>query len=75
VQIVGEAASKVSAAGRSEAPGIERPVIVGMRNRLVHACFDVDADLLWQTVVHGPPGSLAPLQAVDGVVEAAPPAG
>jgi uncharacterized protein with HEPN domain len=73
VQIVGEAAAKVTATGRTDAPTIDWPVIVGMRNRLVHAYFDIDADILWQTVMHGLPALLAQLQAVDGVVEAAPP--
>ena len=73
VQIVGEAAAKVSATGRSEVPAIDWPVIVGMRNRLVHAYFDIDADILWETVMRGLPVLLAQLQAVDGVVEVAPP--
>ena len=50
VEIVGEAASKVSADGRQQAAAIAWPVIAGMRNRLVHAYFDVDADILWTTV-------------------------
>lgn len=66
-QIVGEAAAKMSAAGRSEAPAIDWPVIVGMRNRLVHAYFDINADILWETVLQGLPALLMKLQAVDGV--------
>lgn len=73
VQIVGEAATKVSAAGRGEAPAIDWPVIVGMRNRLVHAYFDINADILWETVMQGLPALLTQLQAVDGVAETAPP--
>jgi uncharacterized protein with HEPN domain len=29
--------------------------IVGMRNRLVHAYFDVDLDILWNTVTQALP--------------------
>jgi uncharacterized protein with HEPN domain len=49
VEVLGEAASKVSEEGRS---GLNLPwiAIVGMRNRLVHAYFDVDRDVLWATV-------------------------
>lgn len=50
VEIVGEAASQVSDAGRGELPAVPWPQIVGMRNRLVHACFDVNRSLLWDTV-------------------------
>ena len=39
VEIVGEAATQVSEAGRSEFPGVPWPQIVGMRNRLVHAYY------------------------------------
>ena len=50
VEIVGEAASQVSAAGRSELDGLPWQQIVGMRNRLVHAYFDINRDILWDTV-------------------------
>jgi uncharacterized protein with HEPN domain len=50
IEIIGEAASKVSTETRSKTPEIAWPVIVGMRNRLVHAYFDVDSDILWNTV-------------------------
>ena len=47
VQIIGEAATQMSAAGRAELPRIPWRQITGTRNRLVHPCFDVDADILW----------------------------
>ena len=50
VEIVGEAANKVSIETRTQIPGIAWPAIVGMRNRLVHAYFDVDSGILWTTV-------------------------
>ena len=42
VEVVGEAAGKVSAEGRAEAPQVPWAVITGTRNRLVHAYFDID---------------------------------
>ncbi len=50
IEIVGEAASKISDETRSEHRGIPWKAIIGMRNRLVHAYFDINADVLWQTV-------------------------
>lgn len=51
---VGEAAVHVPAGLRSE---IDLPwrAIVAMRNRLIHAYFEVDHDLLWQAVEDGLP--------------------
>ena len=63
VQIVGEAAARMSAEGRAAAPGIEWTLIVAMRNRLVHAYFDVDTAILWATLQQSLPPLLALLQA------------
>ena len=50
IEIVGEAASKISDETRSAHDGIPWKAIVGMRNRLVHAYFDINVDVVWQTV-------------------------
>jgi uncharacterized protein with HEPN domain len=50
IQIVGEAASKVSAEFREQHPQIPWALITGMRHRLVHAYFDINHDILWTTV-------------------------
>jgi uncharacterized protein with HEPN domain len=38
--------------------------VVGMRNRLVHAYFDVDADILWTTTSESLPALLHELQSI-----------
>ena len=50
VEIVGEAAYRLSERGRSGIPEIPWADIIGMRHRLVHAYFDINLDVLWQTV-------------------------
>jgi uncharacterized protein with HEPN domain len=50
VEIVGEAAAKVSAETREKLPAIPWAKAAGMRNRLVHAYFDIDRGILWSTV-------------------------
>jgi uncharacterized protein with HEPN domain len=50
IEIVGEAASKVSRELRSQSPEIPWTDIVAMRNRLIHSYFDVNLDIVWQTV-------------------------
>jgi uncharacterized protein with HEPN domain len=50
VEIIGEAASRVSPATRSQLPALPWPAVIGMRNRMVHAYFDIDHDVVWRTV-------------------------
>ncbi len=64
IEIIGEAASKVSPAGRSELPAIPWTDIVSMRNRLIHAYFDINLDSLWNTVVDDLPPLVAALEKI-----------
>ena len=66
VEIVGEAASQVTDTGRAELAGVPWPQIVGMRNRLVHAYFDINRDILWDTVHLALPPLLVQLKPVVG---------
>lgn len=50
LEILGEAAGKVSKEGQKACPEIPWPQVVGMRNRLIHAYFDVDLDQIWETL-------------------------
>jgi len=50
VEIVGEAAGRLSAEERARYPMLPWAEIVGMRNRLVHGYDQVDLDVLWQVV-------------------------
>lgn len=65
IEIVGEAASKVSPAGRALMPALPWKSMIGMRNRLAHAYFDIDANVVWKTVSAELPLLLAGLQAVE----------
>lgn len=65
VEITGEAASKVSDAGRAELPLLPWQQIVSMRNRLVHAYFDINRNILWDTVSLALPPLLAQLKAIS----------
>ena len=63
IEIIGEAGATVSIEGRDATPDVPWPEIVGMRNRLVHAYFDVDLDVVWTTVRHDLPPLVEALQA------------
>lgn len=65
IQVVGEAASKVSPECCLDLPAVPWLAIRGMRNRLVHAYFDIETDLLWATVQKDLPDLLAHLNVLD----------
>lgn len=64
IEIVGEAASKVSTESRENLPQIPWPNIIGMRNRVIHAYFDINLDILWKTITEDLPPLVAELEKV-----------
>jgi uncharacterized protein with HEPN domain len=50
LEILGEAAGRVSIPTRNKFPEVAWSNIVGLRNRLVHGYDQVDFDILWQIV-------------------------
>lgn len=64
IEIIGEAASKVSPQTRVSYNEIPWPAIIGMRNRLVHAYFDIDASIVWVAVTEEIPALLSQLKAL-----------
>jgi uncharacterized protein with HEPN domain len=62
VEVFGEAAAKVSVSGRTASPKLPWQQIVAMRNRLIHAYFDIDRDILWKTVTQEIPSLLPVLE-------------
>jgi uncharacterized protein with HEPN domain len=47
IQIIGEAARRVSAESRQRYPAIPWADIIGMRHKVVHDYLDVDFDVVW----------------------------
>lgn len=64
IEIVGEAAAKITKERQAETPQIPWPQIISMRNRLTHAYFDIDTDVVWQTVIEDLPELIRDLEAV-----------
>jgi len=62
IEIVGEAANQVTSTTRDRCPSIPWQEIVGMRHRLIHAYFDINHDVLWQTVQHDLPSLISALK-------------
>ena len=65
VEIIGEAASKVSTETRTSHPNIPWGAIVGMRNRLVHAYFEIDTAVVWVAVTDEIPALLSQLRGLS----------
>ncbi|MFW6107766.1 MAG: DUF86 domain-containing protein [bacterium] len=55
LEVIGEAAARLNVDFRSSHPQIPWDQIVGMRNRLVHAYFDIDYEQVWSTLTEDLP--------------------
>ncbi len=66
LEIIGEAAYQISEETRRQVPEIPWEDIVGMRHRLVHAYFDINLDILWNTVKKDLPPLISALEKVLG---------
>lgn len=62
VETIGEAASRVSSDTKRTQPEIPWSAIVRMRNRIVHAYFDVQLEILWRVVHDELPSLIAQLE-------------
>lgn len=62
IEIIGEAAGKVSREFQQALPEIPWSAIVGMRRRLIHDYNPVDLDLVWTVVRDRPPELIAVLK-------------
>lgn len=49
IEILGEAASRMSKETWEATPSIPWAAITAMRNRLTHAYFDIDYEIVWRT--------------------------
>ena len=62
IEIVGEAAARITESTRQQTSEIPWEEIVAMRNRLVHGYFDIDLNVVWQTVQIDLPTLIAQLE-------------
>lgn len=65
IEMIGEAASKVSPETREQMPDVPWREAIGIRNRLIHAYFDVDLDVLWKTALEAVPALRKQLERID----------
>ncbi len=64
IQVIGEAARKVSAEFQATHPQIPWHEIIGTRHRIVHDYMNVDEDLVWEVVTHDLPTLISRLEKI-----------
>lgn len=64
LEIMGEAARRLSEETRLEIPEIPWRQIISMRNRLIHGYDDVDLVIVWETIQNDLPPLIARLEKV-----------
>lgn len=64
IEIMGEAAGRLSESFRQSHPTLPWREMTAMRNRLIHAYFDINLDIVWQTVTEELPPLVAKLEAI-----------
>lgn len=62
LEILGEAASRISQELRETHPEIPWRDMIDMRNRLIHAYFDIDMNIVWKTIQDALPEILTRLR-------------
>ena len=67
VEVIGEAASKVSRETRDQLPQFEWQDIIGMRNKLIHVYHNINLYVLWDTVDKDLPELIEKLEKVSGL--------
>jgi uncharacterized protein with HEPN domain len=51
LEVVGEAANRVSAQTQARYPDVPWRATIGMRNRIIHGYDSVDLDIVWRILV------------------------
>ncbi|MDJ0661163.1 MAG: DUF86 domain-containing protein [Crocosphaera sp.] len=55
IEIIGEAANNISQSKQAKYSKIPWRQMIGMRNRIIHAYFDVDLEIVWQVMTQDLP--------------------
>ena len=64
LEIIGEAARSLSQEFRQEHPDLPWKSMVGIRDRLIHGYFDINLDVVWETVTEDLPPLIAQLKKI-----------
>src|SRR5438128_71805 len=73
LQVIGEAAARVSDEGRAKVPALPWGKIVAARHILVHVYWGIDGDQIWKVATEDVPPLIAAIEAVPERLPPAPP--
>jgi uncharacterized protein with HEPN domain len=62
IQVIGEAARRVSPEGRAAHPEIPWREVMGIRHKIVHDYMDLNDDVIWEVVTRDLPGLVQQLE-------------
>ena len=66
LEIIGEAANRVTNGTRQQTPNIPWSQIVSLRHRLIHGYDTINMDILWKILTDDLPPLIARLQRIEG---------
>ncbi len=64
LEIIGEAAKGISQEFRDSHSDLPWKGVIGMRDRLIHGYFDVNLDVVWETVTQDLPSLITQLEKI-----------
>ena len=64
IEIIGEAAAHVGDDTQAKYSAIPWAAVIGMRNRLIHTYFNINLDLVWDTVTRDLPPLITELEKI-----------
>ena len=64
IEIIGEAAFQMTGDSRAKITSVHWPSVINMRHRLVHAYFDLNLDILWDTVTDNLPPLITAIEEI-----------
>jgi len=65
LEIIGEAANRVTIPTRKQSPNIPWPQIISLRNRLIHGYDTINLDILWKILTDDLPPLIAQLEMIE----------
>lgn len=64
IEIIGEAAGRISTDCKTKYLEVPWVQMIGMRNRLTHAYFEIDLDMVWEVVTNDLPPLVTQLEEI-----------
>ena len=66
LEVIGEAANRLSESFKTQHPEIEWRKIIGLRHRIVHDYFNIDVEIVWEIIQKDLPTFKSQLSVIRG---------